>query len=553
MKNTSIRKKLLVGFGCIMLLLVVLNGFSLVNIRKASDSVTELYEGAHMDSVTATALIMEMARMDGAVKGMLLNEDAAADGTDFQNALANISEHMEYLKASDGEFAEQTGLLATALSGLESTYNDVKGLMEEGAVDEAMNLYTNDYVTVSKEAASIGQNIVDAANSEAESFLKASEKNTGRKIIIQDLIFAVTFICSIFIAIKMSLSLTIPIRKLQKGMKEVSDGHFDFHVENDSRDELGILTQELNITVDRIKDYVFDIRYVLGEISQGNIALSVEREYIGDFVSIKDSLNQIINSLNHTMKDIQECGDSVNAGAESLSSGAQTLAQGAEEQNESIDEFQKSLNIVSALTEQDGENADKVTHLSNLAWDAVMESDRKMHEMTEAMKEIENSSQEIAKVIKLIEDIAFQTNILALNAAVEAARAGAAGKGFAVVADEVRNLAAKSSEAANSTVAMIQKSNEAVGNGTNIVVATAEALRAVGENVKSMNTVLSRIGESTAEQGRAFKVMTAAAEQISAVVHANSSAAEENSAASEELSRQSETLKELVGQFHFNS
>lgn len=159
------------------------------------------------------------------------------------------------------------------------------------------------------------------------------------------------------------------------------------------------------------------------------------------------------------------------------------------------------------------------------------------------------SSQEIAKVIKLIEDIAFQTNILALNAAVEAARAGEAGKGFAVVADEVRNLAAKSSDAASSTVAMIGRATTAVANGAAIVESTAKALQAVGVNVRNMNEILGRIGESTVEQARAFASMTSAADQISTVVHANSAAAEENSAASEELSGQSETLKMLVSQF----
>lgn len=550
MKNASIRTKLLVGFGVITLLMIILNAFSLVNIRKASNSVSELYEGAHMDSVTSIALIMEMSRMDGAVRGMLMGEDAADYEAAYQKSLSAANEEAALLKASGELSGEQESKLTAKLTELEGTYNDISALIGNGSFDGALKLYKSDYAAASDEAMAIGQSLAETANAEADSFIKSTEQDTNRKIIIQDIIFAITFICSVLTALKMSLDFTIPIRKLKKGMKEISDGHFDIHVENDSKDELGVLTQELNVTVDRIKDYVFDIRHILGEISQGNIALSVEREYVGDFVSIQDSLNQIIHSLNHTMKDIRECGERVNAGAESLATGAQSLAQGSAEQNAAVDEFQKSLEIVADLTAQDGENADKVTQISHLAWDAVMKSDQKMQEMTDAMKEIENSSQEIAKVIKLIEDIAFQTNILALNAAVEAARAGEAGKGFAVVADEVRNLAAKSSEAANSTVAMIHKSSEAVGNGTSIVVATAEALQAVGENVKSMNEILSRIGESTAEQGRAFKLMSLAAEQISSVVHANSAAAEENSAASEELSCQSETLKELVN--HFN-
>lgn len=549
MKNASIRTKLLTGFGCILLLLIGLNAFSLINMRKTSDMVPELFNGPHMDSVTSIALIMETVRMDSAVKGMLIDGEVSAYDPDYQAARSEAEEQIGLLRESGQLASAQESQLNSALAGMEQAYGQIKSLIAAGSMEAANSVMKDSFSEAVNEAAAVGRALAETANADADEFLKNSTKQTNRNIAIQDIIFIITVICAVITALKMSLDFTVPIRKLAKGMKEVSEGRFDVSIENDSADEMGVLTQELNATVEHIKGYVYDIRHVLGEISNGNIALEVENEYLGDFVAIKDSLNQIIDALNVTMREIRICGDQLNTGASNLASGAQILAQGSAEQTQAVDEFQKSLKIVSELTTQDGENAEKVTELSKMAWSAVEESDIRMKEMTEAMREIENSSQEIAKVIKLIEDIAFQTNILALNAAVEAARAGAAGKGFAVVADEVRNLAAKSSDAASSTVTMITNSGRAVEHGTSIVEATAQALNAVGVNVSNMNEILSCIGESTAEQGRAFTVMTAAAEQIAAVVHANSAAAEENSAASEELSSQSETLKMLVERF----
>lgn len=549
MKNASIKTKLLTGFGCILLLLIGLNAFSLINIRKTSDMVPDLFNGPHMDSVTSIALIMETSRMDGAVKGMLIDGEISVYDPDYQTAWNEAEEQISLLRASGQLTAAQASQLDSAFADMKRAYGEITSLITTGSMDAAKSVMKDSFSKAVDEAAAIGRALASAANTDADEFLENSTKQTNRNIIIQDIIFAITVICAVITALKMSMDFTVPISKLAKGMKEVSEGRFDVSIENDSADEMGVLAQELNMTIGHIKGYVYDIRHVLGEISNGNIALDVESEYLGDFVAIKDSLNQIIDSLNATMREIQLCGDQLSTGALNLASGAQILAQGSAEQTQAMDEFQKSLKIVSDLTAQDGENAEKVTELSKVAWNAVVESDCRMKEMTDAMKEIESSSQEIAKVIKLIEDIAFQTNILALNAAVEAARAGESGKGFSVVADEVRNLAAKSSDAANSTVAMITKSGKAVENGTAIVESTAEALQAVGMNVNNMKEILSRIGESTAEQGRAFAAMTMAAEQISSVVHANSAAAEENSAASEELSSQSETLKMLVGRF----
>lgn len=179
----------------------------------------------------------------------------------------------------------------------------------------------------------------------------------------------------------------------------------------------------------------------------------------------------------------------------------------------------------------------------------VENCDRQMQELNTAMNRISQKSGEIGKIIKTIEDIAFQTNILALNAAVEAARAGSAGKGFAVVADEVRNLASKSAEAAKNTTMLIEDSIQAVENGTKLTAGTTESLKKVVESTMVIKTAVGRISQATGEQASNLNQVTTGVDQISSVVQTNSATAEESAAASEELSGQSQMLKNLISQF----
>ena len=236
-------------------------------------------------------------------------------------------------------------------------------------------------------------------------------------------------------------------------------------------------------------------------------------------------------------------------GSSQMANGSQVLADGTTKQANAIEELTATITDISKHVQLNAENAAKAEKLSSDVQNKVIFQNEEMTNMLNAMADIEDKSNEIGKIIKTIDDIAFQTNILALNAAVEAARAGAAGKGFAVVADEVRNLASKSAEAAKNTTNLISASIDAVNNGAAIANSTAESMKEVMEISKETNSLIINIATATNEQADAISQVTIGLDQISQVVQQNSATAEETAASCEELSGQSRLLKEQVARF----
>jgi len=296
---------------------------------------------------------------------------------------------------------------------------------------------------------------------------------------------------------------------------------------------------------------VEDINYYMEAMAGGDLTVQTRAEdsYVGDLNPILLATRKLEADLNSTLENIATASDQVNSGAEQVSSGAQALAQGATEQAASVEELAATINSISEQVKSTAEHARQAETDNRHAGEEITICSGHMNELMNAMQAIDAKSKEISKVIKAIEDIAFQTNILALNAAVEAARAGSAGKGFAVVADEVRNLATKSQEAAKSTAALIEETVKAVQNGTELSVETDESLKKVVSDSEKVSQSVTLISSATDEQANAIAQVTTGIDQISSVVQTNSATAEESAAASEELSGQANLLKELVSAF----
>ncbi len=340
-----------------------------------------------------------------------------------------------------------------------------------------------------------------------------------------------------------------PINEAATVLEEMSKGNLGVRVEGDYKGDHAVIKDAVNKTIGAIKGYISEIAEVLGEMSSGNLGVEIKSEYLGDFVALKEALNGIVASLNKVLSDINTAADQVAAGTSQVSDGNQEISQGAAEQASSIEQLTSAITQIAEQTRQNAMSAGQASEVSTTAKDNAVAGNEQMNMLQQAMEEINESSANISRIIKVIDDIAFQTNILALNAAVEAARAGVHGKGFAVVAEEVRNLAARSAGAAKETTELIEGSIKKTEAGTKIADETAKALDSIVEGVQNAVTLVTEIASASNQQAAAISEVNKGIEQMSQVVQTNSATSEEAAAAAEELSSQAELLKSLVAQF----
>lgn len=363
----------------------------------------------------------------------------------------------------------------------------------------------------------------------------------------------VAFIFQIYVMNFVLRELIRPILKIEEKMGEFLEGDmskpFDVAVDNT---EIGQTSNAIQTFQKYQNDIIEDINYLLGEMSEGNFVLKTrcEENYKGDYRNILLAIRKINRRLSATLSKIHAASNQVDSGAVQVSSASVSLSQGATEQASSIEELSSTVNVISKMVTDNATDASDANDKTIAASKELTNANIKITELVDAMGEISTSSDETKKIIKTIEDIAFQTNILALNAAVEAARAGAAGKGFAVVADEVRNLAGKSAEAANQTTALIENTVAAIDKGSALVNAVASSMTNVASATGDVAEINEKIANASQEAAEAVRQVTIGIEQISTVVQTNSATAEETAAASEELNAQADTCKQLVGQFN---
>ena len=359
----------------------------------------------------------------------------------------------------------------------------------------------------------------------------------------------IAVILSFLLVILIRRSILTPINEIMKVYREISKGHIGAEIKYESRDEMGQMAELIRSSNQLQSSIINDVIDKFTRIAQGDLRIKVELDYPGDFMVLKEAILNTAASINHTMHTIDTAAEQVSTGASQVSSGAQALAAGSTEQASSVEELSVSITKIAEQAMENSANIKIATQYVEQAGASVNAGNQHMAQLTEAMAEIGSASNQIANITKVIEDIAFQTNILALNAAIEAARAGNAGKGFAVVADEVRNLAAKSAEAAKQTSELIHNSVITVSKGTGITGQTAQVLQDVGRNALKVTDSFAKIEQASAEQALAIEQIKQGLTQVSAVVQTNAATAEENSATSEEMSAQAVTLREEVGKF----
>ncbi|MCI8517024.1 MAG: methyl-accepting chemotaxis protein [Hungatella sp.] len=473
---------------------------------------------------------------------------------EVSNMDSYVSSYGEYVSTAEGRTLYET--LQSAWAAYKKIDSQFSELVKNGQTGEAWTLLDSTDGSAAYAAVTTALEDLSSFNTRGSSEAYEESNSTYRNaIIIQVGLMVAVILIGVFFSMVIIRGIRQPVSEIEGAAIQMAQGNLDVKITYESKDELGVLSDQFREVIRKLRAIVDDENQFLAKMSKGDLTVDsiCEQEYIGSFHQVLLSFRAIASRMNEVMAKISNSSSQVSSSSEQVSSGAQALSQGATEQASSIEELAATISDISERIRENADNANDANKKVNSVGEDMNLSNSKMQDMIHAMEDISSSSNEIGKIIKTIEDIAFQTNILALNAAVEAARAGSAGKGFAVVADEVRNLASKSAEASKNTAVLIENSIKAVQNGTSIASETAKTLLQAVEGAKEVTRLMDKISEASSTQSAAIDQITVGIDQISSVIQTNSATAQQSAAASEELSSQAQLMRQQVSLFKLKS
>jgi len=546
--DLRIATKLIIGFLIVAIIAGVVGTIGLINISRIVEADTLLYDDNTLGILYLGNAATYYQRLRyNAIEMVLLKDDSLKE--EFLNKLNTfIAVIDENLAQYDEGIVDQEDRML---------FNEIKPLWEQyrahmqNAIEYAQKgQYDNVQSELLGDADAVGFTLQDSlarlAQYNEDRAKDRSQKNAklaGTAESIMIIIIAAGVIIAVVLGFATAGVINRPIKKVVEAANELAKGNINIQVDNYSKDETGQLAESFRNLIESTKEQVRVVERIADSDLTVDVPVRSDKDVIGN------KLSQLIRDLNEIMANIASASDQVAYGSKLLSDSSMALSQGATEQASAIEELTASIEEISAQAKQNAKHANQANELAEQAKTYAIQGNAQMDDMLKAMEEINEASANKSKVIKVIDDIAFQTNMLALNAAVEAARAGQHGKGFAVVAEEVKNLATRSAKAARETTEMIEGSIKKSQIGAKIAQETAEALNKIVNEIEKVAALVNNITVASNEQDVGIAQINQGIMQVSDVVQNNSATSEESAASSEELSSQAELLKELVDRF----
>lgn len=559
MKNLKVKKKLWSMFFVLILLMMIPMAVNSIGLGRITDRYRTFVEQNYLAEIYVYNIRLEM---DTGVKNILLAAEASTSA-DMENYLASaeeslnrVGEYIEWFKTSyEGDISKILEYDEVRLQAVDSRPEIFEAIRENTPKGDARAAQLlADYNKALEQA---GAKITEFAQQLSVNSKDMFTRSMGVKegiVLFQKECFVVAIILSAIMVAVTTKALLKPIQEIDHAIDKMRSGDFSAEVTYTSRDELGHMAENMRAMLISLREIVHDQMEMMMEMAEGNFAVKSKDEsiYIGEFKILYDAIQEIKKRLGETFVQVQQVARRVTAGSDQVSAGAQHLAQGATQQASSIEQLAATITEITQQIKDTAEFSEGSREDTLRIQKEAAKSNEDMQELLKAMGDISENSAQISKIVKTIEDIAFQTNILSLNAAVEAARAGVAGKGFAVVADEVRNLASKSADASKSTAALIENSLSAVQRGREITDKTAESLTRVIADINKVAESITHIAQEAMTQANSVGQISIGVDQISGVVQTTSATSQEGAASSEELSSQAQVLKHLMSQFRWD-
>jgi len=554
-KKLDIKMRLLVSFGLVMILALCMAIASISGLNVSRSKLTEFTEGSFLSDIEVKMIRIESSLAALALRDMYISDDHSTyDGLkkEIDSYMESLDQRIKDLKANSYADIDLVEKLEVKLEEWQEIAELTLQAILAGDDELAQDLIVNECSKLLREMKAVSTELDDYTYLQQEEVLEESLSITRITNFVIIAILILTIALGLFISLKLTYSITMPLKELEDATAEMAKGNLKSEITYVSEDAVGRLADSTRKSMSTIQEYINDIDRIMSELSNGNFKVALNKEYIGDFYNINYSIKKFIGSTSFTLAEIRDIADKFVDMSNDMAKDAEILSDGATDQASIIEEFLAQTDTISHSII---DNVNQVNESSDMINDTKQKTEQGivlMNEMLKAMEDIHESSKSIAEITGVINDIADQTNLLSLNASIEASRAGEFGKGFSVVASEIRELAHRSANAVKEIETIIKTSNKQVESGRTKLADMSVELKDINESVIKTDNMMNSLLHNAELQNTTVQELNSGTNQIATVVDQNVIAARNSADNGNELKEQANNLRQMISYFNID-